>query len=164
MDATVTRMLIEARSRIHDADLLSQHLSRQGDSDALLRILGFEILLKCALVVEGGKPPRHHKYVQLWKLLTPQAQESILLAARSRMPGHADLSDIEKLLTWYQYVFERARYHYELYAGYTREEQRELGDLWVALGAPNDEAIVQYHPNELTCLIYGLEQFIQRAA
>jgi len=158
------RMLNEARERIHDADLLSQNLSRQSDSDAFLRILGFEILLKCAVLVSGTKPARHHKYVRLWDELPPDTQVGILAAARLRMPGHADLSNLDSLLNWYQYIFEKARYHYELYEGYSLQEQRELGELWLSLGAPTEEAVVQYYPNELRCLIHGLEQFIESAA
>jgi hypothetical protein len=80
------------------------------------------------------------------------------------MPGHADLSDVNKLLTWYEFVFVKARYHYELYEGYSRDEMKELGDLWVALGAPTEEAVVQYYPNELACLIHGLDRFLESAA
>jgi hypothetical protein len=130
----VTRMLNEARGRIHDANLLSQNLSRAADSDAFLRILGFEILLKCALVVAGVKPKRNHNYVELWGDLPAGARATILAAARARMPGHADLSNLDNLLNWYQFVFEKARYHYDLYGGYSLQEQRELGELWVSLG------------------------------
>ena len=158
------RMLAEARGRIHDAELLSRHVARKSDADAQLRILGFEILLKCALMVSGIKPARHHKYIELWRQLPTPTQTAILMAARRRMPGHADLSNLDGLLTWYQFIFERARYHYELYEGYSLQEQRELGELWLALGAPTNEAVVQYHPLELECLISGLEQFIEGAA
>jgi hypothetical protein len=80
------------------------------------------------------------------------------------MPGHADLSDIDKLLTWYEFIFVKARYHYELYEGYTQDEVRGLGELWASLGSPTEEAVVQYYPNELTSLIYGLEKFVESAA
>ena len=80
------------------------------------------------------------------------------------MPGHADLSELDHLLDSYQFIFTRARYHYELYRGYSLDEQHELGELWRSLGSPPEEAVVQYHPNELRCLIYGLEQFIDTAA
>ena len=157
-------MLNEARGRIHDAQLLSQSFSRATDSDAFLRILGFEILLKSALVCQGAKPARNHRYVQLWAQLPHDVRTKILSAALSRMPGHADLSDIDKLLTWYEFIFVKGRYHYELCEGYTEDEMRELGELWVSLGSPTEEAVVQYYPNELTCLIYGLEKFVESAA
>ena len=81
--------------------------------------------------------------------------------ASKRMPGHADLSQLEKLLSSYQYIFEKARYHYELYDGYTLDEQRELGEYWVSIGAPVNEAVVQYYPSELQCLTVGLSAFIE---
>ena len=85
----------------------------------------------------------------------------ILRVARERSPGHTDFSDLNKLLHWYQYVFEKARYYYELYEGWTLEEQKDFGKLWEQLGAPKKEAEVQYHPEELFCLIEGLRAYIE---
>lgn len=42
-------MFEEARARIHDADLHSESLREASDSSALIRVLGFEILLKYVL-------------------------------------------------------------------------------------------------------------------
>ena len=86
----------------------------------------------------------------------------ILSAAEKRMPGVADLSEIEWLLKNYEFVFKRARYSYEFYEGYTRDEVQELGELWCSLGAPDHEAIVQYKPNELLCLTEALLDYIRR--
>ncbi len=157
------RMLGEALARIHDADLLSQSLSAESNSDAFLRILGFEILLKCAVLISGQQPSKSHKYTVLWNALRIDTRKQIVATANLRMPGHADLSDIEKLLNWYQFIFERARYHYELYEKYTLDEQHQLGELWRELGAPSEEAMVQYYPRELICLIHGLQSFIEAA-
>ncbi|SMC29665.1 hypothetical protein SAMN02745857_04000 [Andreprevotia lacus DSM 23236] len=77
------------------------------------------------------------------------------------MAGYADFSDLGKLLKTYQYVFEKARYHYELYENYTLDEQHELEVLWLQIGAPPKEAVVQYHPYELLGLIAGLSSFIE---
>jgi hypothetical protein len=154
-------MLNEAMSRLNDADLLSQNLQRASDADALLRVLAFEILLKCALVVTGTRPARTHNYAELWAALPPVAQDAIVSHATVRMPGHADLSDISSLLKTYQFLFERARYNYEIYEGYSAAEKQDLGELWVAAGAVAKEALVQYHPLELACLIYGLESYIE---
>jgi hypothetical protein len=79
---------------------------------------------------------------------------SSLGVAKVRMPGHTDFSNLTKLLKWYQYIFEKARYSYELYD--TFKEQKELGELWEELEAPTHEAVVQYYPQELICLIEGL--------
>jgi len=81
--------------------------------------------------------------------------------AKARSPGNTDFSDIEKLLLDYQFVFEKARYHYELYQGWTAQEMREFGEYWEELGAPVDEAVVQYHPEELFCLIEALRSYIE---
>jgi hypothetical protein len=77
------------------------------------------------------------------------------------MPGQADLSNLEWLLRNYRFVFERARYFYEFYEGYTLQEQHELGDFWVSLGSPDHEADVQYKPNELASLTEGLLNHIK---
>ena len=156
------RMYCEALDRLNDADLLSQSLRKQSDSDALLRILAFEVLLKCAIHLTGQEPARHHVYTKLWCALPGSVQKEVLDVASNRMPGHSDLSRLDELLKWYQYIFEKARYHYELYRAYSADEYRELAHLWEELGAPTHEAVVQYYPSELRCLIDGLRSFIEK--
>jgi len=155
------RMYIEANSRLHDADLLAQSLQAKSDSQAILRILAFEVLLKCALFQCNLTPKKNHKYRSLWLALPGSAQKEILSVAVHRMPGYTDFSNLEKLLNWYQFIFEKARYYYEFYASYTLDEQRELGEYWLQLGAPTSEAEVQYYPYELQCLIDGLNAFVE---
>jgi hypothetical protein len=156
-------MYSEARCRLHDANILAQSLSTQSDSQAIIRILAFEILLKCALIVVGQEPKNSHNYRKLWLGLPGYVRENILAVATARMPGHADLTNIEETLDWYQFIFEKARYHYELYEGYSLQEQVELGELWLTLGAPTHEAVVQYRPLELQCLIDGLCAYVENA-
>jgi hypothetical protein len=155
------RMYIEANERMHDADLLAQSMQAKSDSQAVLRILAFEVLLKCALLLCNLTPKKNHKYRSLWLALPGYAQKEILSVAVDRMPGHTDLTDIEKLLGWYQFIFEKARYYYEFYENYTLDEQRELGKYWLELDAPTNEAEVQYYPSELQCLIDGLNAFVE---
>ena len=154
------RMLREAETRIADAAVLSQSMEARSDSAALLKILGFEVLLKCAVLLHGCKPGKSHNYVALWRQLPSVVRDSILASARDRMPGTADLSDPEALLRNYRFVFEKARYYYEFYESYSLDEQQELGQLWLDRGAPESEAEVKYHPEELECLIHGLRVFI----
>ena len=156
-------MFLEANDRLHDADILARSLDARSDSQAIIRILGFEILLKCALLLAGQEPKESHNYKKLWLGLPGYVRKDVLKVAAERMPGHADLSNIEDKLVWYQFVFERARYHYEIYENYSLKEQTELGDLWLSLGAPNSEAVIQYFPSELTCLIAGLTSYIENA-
>lgn len=156
-------MYSEAIDRLGDADILAQSLTARSDSEAILRILAFEVLLKCALVVAGQEPRNSHNYSSLWLGLPVAVREEVLAVANTRMPGHADLSDVGRLLGWYRFIFEKARYHYELYSGYTAHEQSELGALWLSLGAPTEEAVVQYYPLELECFIAGLRAYVERA-
>ena len=81
--------------------------------------------------------------------------------AKERSPGFTDFSNLNRLLLCYQFVFEKARYHYELFDGWTPEEMVDLGKFWEELGAPIDEAIVQYHPEELFYLIEALKSYIE---
>jgi hypothetical protein len=110
-----------------------------------------------------AKGEKTHNYRTLWLGLTEKAQKEVLSVAHShRMRNHADLSNVGKLLDWYQFIFEKARYHYELFEGYTLEEEHELSEYWIQIGAPTEEAIVQYYPYELQCLIAGLSAFIEK--
>jgi hypothetical protein len=162
MQDDARRMLQEARSRLNDAEILAGSLAAQSDSSALLRILGFEILLKCATLLCGIAPKRTHSYRHLWTSLPHAARNEILVLAKDRMPGHADLSDPDKVLNAWQLIFEKGRYFYEFYYGWTVAQQREYGELWESLGAPTEEADLQYYPNELSCFIEALTQFIER--
>lgn len=161
MSDDAKRMFREALDRLKDAEVLACSTQTPSDSSALLRVLAFEILLKCAIRLSGQTTKQHHNYVKLWSALPGYVSKEILRVAKDRSPGHTDFSDLPKLLAWYQFVFEKARYHYELYEGYTLEEQRELGQFWEELGAPTHEAVVQYYPEELFCLIEGLKVYIE---
>jgi hypothetical protein len=162
MSATPQRMFASALARLHDATILSQNLATASDAPALLSILGFEILLKCALIISGAPAARTHRYVKLWNALPESSRKEVLEVAHARMPGESDLSDIEKLLNWYQYIFEKVRYPYEMFEGYSIQEEHELAELWVSLGAPTEEALIQYYPMELECLITGVRTFVER--
>lgn len=161
MKAEIERMLTEGIGRVHDAELLSMNLDRRTDSDAQLRILGFEVLIKCALKLCRVEYRNTHAYAKLWAGLPDQARKKILEHAKLRMPGHADFSNLPLVLTAYERIFVNARYGYEAYAGWSHEEVKDYGDYWVELGAPISEADFQYYPNELICLIEALEAFIQ---
>lgn len=158
---TAKRMYAEALSRLNDSDLLAESPRTQSDSASLLRILAFEVLLKCALRLSGVEPYKTHNYLALWEMLPAEAQEAILRNANARMPGHADLSELPRILRAYRHVFEKARYYYELQEGRTAEEVHKKGLAWEARGAPLKEADVCYYPAELDCLIAGLRARIE---
>ena len=156
-------MLLEAKARRHDADILGASLSTRSDSQAFLRVLAFEVLLKAAVLASGQRRAGGHDYKLLWDNLPRSAQDHILSVARDRMPGHTDLSNIPNLLTWYQFVFEKARYGYELQGDLAPSDVREKGRQWEERGAPTEEAEVQYHPQELECLTEGLINYVENA-
>lgn len=162
MSDHASRMYSQALDRLHDADILSQSLDKQSDSDSFIRILGFEVLLKCAALLSLGEIPRlAHNYFELWKRLPDEVKNEVLQVALQRMPGHADLSQIEVLLKAYEFVFKKARYYYEFYEDCTSEDVRAIGDAWLKNGARIEDATVVYYPNELVCLIEGLSSFIE---
>jgi hypothetical protein len=49
MDHDARRMFDEALAHLNDASVLARSLSTASNASALLQILGFEILLKCAI-------------------------------------------------------------------------------------------------------------------
>ena len=163
MKDRLARMHQAAKDRLHDADILGASLDTRSDSQSFLRVLAFEVLLKAALLSSCGTIARSHRYRDLWAQLPTEARDKIMVIAAERSPGHADLSNVENLLGWYEYVFERARYPYEIYEGYTPQEVRALGEYWEEIGAPSEEAVVQYHPEELHCLTEGLLAYVEAA-
>ena len=49
----IKRMYIEADKLIYDSGILSRNIDQKSDAASFIKILGFEILLKCALVING---------------------------------------------------------------------------------------------------------------
>ncbi len=163
MNDHVARMLRDAKDRLNDASILAQSNGASSGSASLLNILALEVLLKAAQLAALGQYQRSHRYSALWEALPPTAQASILAVAGQRFPGYADLSDPCSLLKDWEFAFTKGRYYFEFYEKYTQEEQRELGELWVSLGAPEHEAEVRFHPFELQALVEGLVAYIENA-
>ena len=164
MNDRVLRMIAEAEGRIHDAELIGKSLRSQSDSQSLLKVLALEVLLKALLLKATGAVQQSHRYVDLWTKLPLATRGKVLEVARARHPGHADLTNVEKLLCVYEFIFTKARYRYELYEDMSLEEQAHLGEDWLARGAPTEEADLQYFPMELSALIEGLLQEARSAA
>jgi hypothetical protein len=160
MTEDLLRMYNEAVARIHDADILASSPEVKSDSGSVLRVLGFEVLLKCAIKLSGQKPKNSHKYSDLWKALPGYASKEILAYALRRSPGHTDFSDLDKILNAFTNVFEHARYGYEFNEGIDFEEQAKKGEEWMRKGFPLDEAEIAYYPEELFCLIEGLKSYL----
>ncbi len=152
------RMRREAEKWLNDAQILAGSLRAQSDEAALLNILGFEVLLKCALVLSDKPARRHHRYGEHWDSLPIDAQQEIIRVARARSPGLADLFDLVALFCDWRSFFNEGRYHYALYG--SEQEEREAGVTWLEADASIEHARVRFHPEELFCLIEGLRAFI----
>ena len=156
-------MVSEAEKYLHDAGLLENSFAARSSAASLFKVLALEILLKAAGLAYIGRYSRTHNYVALWDDLPAQVRDDILAIGATRFAGHTDLSDVKMLLRNYELVFTKVRYHYELYEGYSLAEQKQLGDYWIELGAPKNESIVNFHPMELSAILYGLQQVITNA-
>jgi hypothetical protein len=154
-------MVREASGRIADAELLAEMVDKQSDSDAILDVLGFEVLLKAALIATGVGKKRGHDYVQLWNQLPGAARDEILTIAKDRMSGaDVDYSDVDAVLVDWRAVFEEARYGYEMYE--SSEEMRGAAKAWLDAGAPEHKARIRYRPLELMGLTFALQTLIDR--
>jgi len=156
-------MVGEAERYLHDAAILEESFAAESSAASLLKVLALEILLKAAGLVYMGKYSRTHKYVALWEDLPKRVRDDVLSVGAMRFAGHTDLSDVERLLRDFEFAFTKVRYHYELYETYSLAEQKELGDYWVELGAPDNEGIVRFHPMELSAMLHGLQQALASA-
>jgi hypothetical protein len=92
-------MLQQALARINDGDRLNSDLGHQSDSGYLLRLLGFELMLKAVLHTHGCAIGRSHSYRELFLALPVNVQDRIANAAADRMSGVADYSDLPAVLT-----------------------------------------------------------------
>jgi hypothetical protein len=177
-------MYREACSRIEDGLWLDrQWPASESNSGYLLRVLGFEVLLKAALKLFGVPYPTGqggHRYVGLWGRLPPDARQEVISVATDRMAGVskqpdetggdedyyqvADLShgkDLDRVLNHAEQFFTRARYQYEYFEGFTDEEQQAVETRWLERGAPQDEADVVTYAPEVDALIAGLRALIE---
>jgi HEPN domain-containing protein len=142
-----------AIARLRDAQYLRtlEGPARPSDSEALLSLLAFELLLKCALRMHGIEPSKFgHRYKELFNQLPRDVQEDLVEKARTRIgPGSELDHDPMKVLDVLSGNFVRLRYPYEDYEHVTEGEYREMGAEWTAMGCPESEAIQALYPNEL---------------
>jgi hypothetical protein len=153
-------MLREARRRLADSETLSRSAT-SFDSGYLLRLLAFEILLKCLVSLTGGRPGKTHEFKKHFDLLPKHVRDSVVQRAIDRMSTSANYSAIDSVLSDLNSNFVGLRYPYEKYSDLTEEQYKQLGRDWVAKGMPLSEATFRYHPEELFGLVHGIEQEIE---
>ncbi len=157
----VKLMYHEATSRLSDADLLSSSLYKQSDSDYLIRILAFEILLKGLCLINMGDYCKGHNYKKIFYSFTEPLQKSLIASASERMGGAVNYTNISKLLECYGSNFIDLRYPHERYRGDTETAYIGRGNTWMENGALLEEATFVYYPTELTGLIYAASSEIE---
>lgn len=157
----IQRMVKEANLRLEDAQELESDGLPDSDSNYLLRLLAFEILLKAVVRINGGSPGRDHSYRRLFQLLPPDVGARVIAVAAKRMSTSADYSRPAKLLDKFGKNFIRLRYPYEAYEHLSAEEYAAAGQAWAARGGPLSDATFVYHPEELYGLTFALQQEVQ---
>jgi hypothetical protein len=149
-----------AAMRWQDAQTLrnADPLGDRSDSEDLLSLLAFELLLKCLLRMHGITPGGHgHHYLELFDQLPGNIRSEILELAITRIGPDCELKSHHELVlkTWGK-NFIKLRYAYEDYEYVTEDEFAEMGEEWIALGATDDRAMTVLYPNELFGMIEAL--------
>ena len=97
----VSRMYIQAIGYIADGDLLSEMFDTMSDAPSLLKILGFEIFLKCILKIHFPDSKNHtHNYYKLWQKLPNQLKANIIEGAQQRYTIHANYQNMQKVVNF----------------------------------------------------------------
>lgn len=157
----IQRMVDVANLRLADADDLGRKALRESDSDYLLRLLAFEILLKALVRINNGSPGRGHAYKKLFQLLPHGVAQRVTAGAAERMSTSADYSRMTELLDTLSDNFVALRYPYEAYESVSAEALKDAGKAWAAKDGPLSEATFVYHPEELYGLTFALQREVQ---
>ena len=151
-------MYREAVKRYEDGEFL--RAKRDGDSGYLLKLLSFELFLKCVLFIEKGQDNTTHNYHGMFCSLSKGLKSRLLGRAQEVSQVFTIQERIETLLNTYASNFIRLRYPYQSYKSLTEEELREYGHLYAELGFPEGEAEFEYYPAELRGLILAMIEFV----
>lgn len=151
-DLTVRLMYRGAVNRLHDAEILSQRIDRESDSDYLLELLAFELLLKALALVHCGHHHRNHNYQKIFESLPEEVRKKIVKEGARLSGSQISPNRVQFLLNVYGKNFVEMRYPFTPYQEMSEVEYLECGNLWLGSGAHTNEADFQYYPNEL----YGL--------
>ncbi|MGH1461115.1 MAG: hypothetical protein ACRBB6_03675 [Neptuniibacter sp.] len=159
MDAFFLKQVVhEGKLRYRDGEYLDT--KRNGDSGYLLRLLGFELLLKAVLYYDKKQEDYSHNYYAVYCTLSRPLKQ-VLLSEAQKASQIFDIKDrIENLLKWYEYNFVRLRYPFQSYKSMSESEYQGYSDLYTELGCPDGEAEFEYYPEELRGLFLALEAYL----
>jgi hypothetical protein len=145
----IRRMRDTAEGFLADGDHLSQYPFSRSDAQYLLRLIGFEILLKATLYLHGRIPAKNHRYDALFAALPAEAQVRLLRGARNRVGSLKGFDDLPGLLGTLGRNFVALRYPFSAYEGMTDGDVAASADRWIDEGAPDSSATFVYWPEEL---------------
>ena len=152
-------MLQESAKRFHGSEILSSS-GDDSDSAYLLKLVGFELLLKVVVEQSTQRRAHGHDYEKLFGLLPPELQTNILRIAGKRI-GPSQLSvDHNEVLADLGSNFVKLRYPYDKYSHMTQQEYSSVGAAWIEAGANNEDADYRYHPEELFGLVFAFKQVV----
>jgi hypothetical protein len=148
----------ESVKRFEDGEFLSS--VRNSDSGYLLKILGFELMLKASLYLEKNMENTTHNYDAMYCTLSRELKRTVCSKAQE-ISQIFDISDrIHEILKWYTFNFVNLRYPYQQYKGLAADEYLEYSELYSELGCPEGEAEFEYFPEELRGLYMALEGYV----
>ena len=150
----------EATKRYSDGDFLER--KRSSDSGYMLKLLGFELLLKAALYIDKDKEDYSHNYYAIYCTLSREVKKELISEAKM-VSQIFDIDErIKKILDWYSYNFVRLRYPFMSYKGLSESEYKEYSELYADLGFPEGEAEFEYYPEELRGLFMSLDKYVSK--
>jgi hypothetical protein len=149
-------MYKEAKVRMHDAEILSEKINFESDSNYLLQLLAFELLLKAVALIHNGRFYENHNYQNLFESLPEKIRDQLMGRITRWSDKALTKRELQKLLVLYKNNFVRLRYPFEAYKKMNESEYLDYGKLWVELGAPVEEAEFQYYPEQLYGLVKAL--------
>ncbi len=152
------KVVQEGKLRYMDGEYLES--KRDSDSGYLLKLLGFELLLKAALYYEKGQEDYSHNYYAVYCTFSRSLKQRLLSEAQVISQIFDFRDRIRSLLKWYEYNFIRLRYPFQSYRDMSETEYKEYGDLYIELGCPDGEAEFEYYPEELRGLYLALGAYL----
>ena len=154
-------MYNQAMSMMSDTDMLDQKSVTLSDASYLIKLLAFEILIKCVVLIDTSKYKQNHNYQELFESLSESTRKRTMIQAAHWSGKCIENDDLQKLLAIYESNFVKIRYPFESYKNMTEREYCDYSDLWIELGSPIDEADFQYFPDQLRGLIKALSEQVE---
>ena len=159
----------EALKRLQDAEILEDARllrelsdfplldSSSSDSAYLLRLLGFELLLKLIYeFVLGKEAENKHSYEKFFGELPQELQDRLLSLAGASVGPTKLASEHMTVLQELGKNFVGLRYPWVRYANLTEADYSRISAEWYSKGMLDEEATFRFHPDELTGLLAAL--------